>query len=124
ITQRWSDSWGFSWPGSTEEDKKVDFVRLGSDADFVKTMGIKLVEGRDIDVYNYPTDTSAVMLNETAVKAMRLKSPLGTVIKTGSPTGAHVVGVVKDFIMESPFEKSVSPMMILGPDVYYSVLHM
>src|SRR5450432_1276284 len=37
ITQRWSDSWGYTWEGSTETDKKTDFVRLGSDADFVKT---------------------------------------------------------------------------------------
>ena len=63
ITQRWSDSWGYSWPGSTESDKKLDFVRLGTDADFIKTIGVHLKEGRDIDVYNYPTDSTAVMLN-------------------------------------------------------------
>jgi len=45
ITQRWNDSWGFSWDGSTEADAKTDFVRMGSDADFVKTMGVKLLQG-------------------------------------------------------------------------------
>ena len=41
ITQRWSDSWGFQWAGSTKADEKVDFVRLQSDADFTKTMGVQ-----------------------------------------------------------------------------------
>ena len=45
ITQRWSDSWGFIWPGSKPGDDKTDFIRFSSDADFVKTMGVQLVGG-------------------------------------------------------------------------------
>jgi putative ABC transport system permease protein len=123
ITQRWSDSWGFSWAGSTETDKKIDFVRLGSDADFVKTMGVKLIKGRDIDIYNYPTDSSAALLNESAVIAMRLKNPIGEIVKGGFGYDLHVIGVVKDFILESPFEKKVNPMMIIGPKEFFQVIH-
>ena len=54
ITQHYSDGWGWQWTGSTQEDLKTDFVRMASDADFVKTMGARLVEGRDIDVYQIP----------------------------------------------------------------------
>ena len=116
ITRRWRDSWGFSWSGSTKEDEKIDFVLLGSDAGFVKTIGINLLEGRDIDGYNYPTDSNAVLLNESAVKAMRLKNPVGQIIKTVDGTKQlHVIGVVKDFILESPYEKDINPMMICGP---------
>jgi putative ABC transport system permease protein len=122
ITQRWSDSWGFSWTGSTETDKKIDFVRLGSDADFVKTIGVKLIAGRDIDIYNYPTDSSAALLNESAVIAMRLKQPIGEVIKGGSQD-VHVIGIIKDFILESPFEKKVNPMIIIGPKEFFQVIH-
>ena len=39
ITQQYSDGWGWQWTGSTQEDLKTDFVRMASDADFVKTMG-------------------------------------------------------------------------------------
>jgi len=116
ITKRWGDGWGYTWPGSSKEGERIGFVNLGTDADFTKTTGIKLIAGRDIDVYNYPTDSTAVMLNEAAVKAMRLKNPLGITIKT--PDGSeqwHVVGVVKDFVMESPYEKNINPMMIFGP---------
>jgi putative ABC transport system permease protein len=116
ITKRWGDSWGYRWEGSTKEDEKIDFVRLGADADFIKTIGVKLKEGRDIDVYNYPTDSNAVMLNESAIKLMHLKKPVGTIIKEVDGNAQwHVVGVVKDFIIESPYQKDISPMMIYGP---------
>jgi len=125
ITQRWSDSWGFHWEGSTKADEKIDFVRLGTDADFTKTFGIELVEGRDIDVYNFPTDSMAILLNEAAVKAMRLKDPIGTRIKWVDGTEYfHVVGVIKNFILESPFEQTINPMMINGPGGYSpNILH-
>ena len=126
ITQRWSDSWGYSWPGSTQADKKIDFVRLGSDANFIRTMGVSLKEGRDIDVYNYPTDSLAILLNEAAVREMRIKNPIGMIIKGDDSTdkGYHVIGVVKDFILESPFEKNINPMFIAGPgEDFFQVIH-
>ncbi len=125
ITQRWSDSWGFTWDGSTKADEKIDFIRLGSDADFTKTIGVQLKEGRDIDVYNFKTDSTAVLLNEAAVKAMRLKNPIGiTIGTTGGPEKFHVIGVVKDFILESPFQQQINPMMIFGPGMDYGqVIH-
>ncbi len=117
ITRRWSDSWGYSWQGSTPQDVKTDFVSLGADADFVKTIGVKLIKGRDIDIYNYATDSNAIILNESAVKTMRLQNPVGTIVKAADGSAQwHVVGVVKDFIMESPYQKKISPMMIFGPD--------
>jgi predicted permease len=118
VTRRWSDSWGFSWPGSTKQDEKTDFVCLGADADFVKTIGVKLLAGRDIDIYNYPTDSNAVLLNESAVKAMRLQHPLGAIIKPvdDNTQQLHVVGVINDFILESPFESKINPMMVFGPE--------
>jgi putative ABC transport system permease protein len=121
ITSRNSDGWGFSWPGSTENDKKLDFVRMASDADFVKAMGVKLVQGRDIDIEAYPADSSALLLNESAVKSMRLKNPVGQTIK-GDGREWRVVGVVKDFIFESPYEK-VQQLMVFGPRAWFNGMH-
>jgi predicted permease len=125
ITQRWSDSWGFQWEGSTKADEKIDFLRLGSDADFVKTMGVKLVEGRDIDIYKFPTDSNAIVLNEAAVKAMHIKNPVGLIIRElDDSTQWHVIGVVKDFIIESPFQQQINPLMIYGPgNMFAQVVH-
>jgi len=121
ITRRNSDGWGYSWQGSTEQEKKVDFIRQSSDADFVKTMGIKLLQGRDIDIKNYPSDSTAILLNEAAVKVMHLKDPVGQTIK-GDGREWHVVGVIKDFIFESPYEK-VNQLLVLGPKSWFNVMH-
>lgn len=121
ITQRYSDSWGFTWDGGTEEDKKLDFIRMASDQDFVKTMGVTVLQGRDIDIKAFPSDSTAVMLNEAAVKAMHLKNPLGLRIKEGDREW-HVVGVLKDFIYESPYQK-IGQMMIMGPAAWFNGLH-
>jgi len=121
ISTRYSDGWGWTWEGSTEADKKTDFVRMASDADFIKTMGAKLIGGRDIDIKNYPADSTAMLLNETAVKAMRFKNPVGQIINADEKQWT-VVGVVKDFIYESPYEK-INPLAIMGPKSWFTTIH-
>lgn len=123
ITRRWGRETDFIWQGSTEADKKTLFVPMGSDADFVKTMGATLLQGRDIDIYHYPTDSTALLLNESAVKSMRLKDPIGQIVQQAGNRSWHVVGVVKDFILESPYETRINPMMIMGPTYPFQVMH-
>ncbi|HWB26134.1 MAG TPA: ABC transporter permease [Chitinophagaceae bacterium] len=119
ITQSWSNTWGFEWKGKPVGDKTIinDFC---SDGNLVKTVGMKLVEGRDIDVSKYPGDSTAAVLNEACVKAMGFKHPIGEIIKNGEDY--HVVGVVKDFIMESPYDP-IRPIVIRGPKGWFSVIH-
>ena len=124
ITRHWTDGTGYQWNGSTTEDKKIDFINFETDADFVKTIGLTLLQGRDIDINEYPTDSTAMLLNESAVTAMRLKDPIGkTLTQEGNPTNWHVVGVIKDFILESPFEKKIGPMLISGPLDFLQTIH-
>jgi ABC-type antimicrobial peptide transport system permease subunit len=124
ITQRWNSGWGYEWDGATEADKRTEFVDLGADADMSKTLGLKIIQGRDIDVFHYKSDSSAVILNEAAVKTMRLKNPIGQIIRRGGYSQQwHVVGVVKNFILESPFESTINPMMIKGPSYFFQVIH-
>jgi putative ABC transport system permease protein len=113
MTESWGDSWGFSWDGSTESDKKTDFNMFSADDDFAKAMKIKVLQGRGIDVNQYKTDSNACLLNEAAVKVMHLKNPIGTEIRSGN-NKAHVVGVIKDFILGTPYEP-VQQMIIVGP---------
>ncbi|UFH53060.1 ABC transporter permease [Spirosoma sp. KNUC1025] len=113
ITNLNSRQWGLSWPGSTKADKDIEFDRFAADELFLKTTGTKLLVGRDINVHEYPTDSTAVLLNETAVKTMHLKNPLGTSIRFDSHDW-HVVGVVKDFIFASPYEP-INPVVVHGP---------
>lgn len=120
LTEHWSDSWGFQWSGSDANDKKLDFTIFGAEKDFTTTMGLKILQGRDIDLINRKTDSSAVLLNETAVKRMRLKNPVGTIINAFGQK-FEVIGVMKDFIVETPYEP-VRPL-IVGGNFGYDVIN-
>ena len=126
ITRHTTNSWGFNWPNSKPEDYDLVFEGLSSDADFVKTMQVELVAGRDIDVYQFPTDSNAVLLNETAVKRMGLEDPLGATLVRNKGRDYeeqwHVVGVVKDFINQSPYD-AIEPLIVYGPAGYFSYMH-
>ncbi|MEB2782377.1 ABC transporter permease [Algoriphagus sp. C2-6-M1] len=121
ITEQYSNNWGYSWPGSTLEAYKLTFIKFSTDADFVKVMDTKLVGGRDIDIHRFSGDSSAILLNETAVKRMGLDDPLGQIVSRGDEKYT-VVGVIKDFIFESPYDP-VKPLMVMGPSSWFSVLH-
>ncbi|HXB07156.1 MAG TPA: ABC transporter permease [Puia sp.] len=114
LTETWSTG-GAEWPGKDPNDH-TDFNILDCDGEIVKTAGLRLVLGRDIDPKKYPTDSTAVLLNESAARVMGFKDPIGKIINPGN-WGAndwHIIGVVRDFIMESPYAR-VKPMLIHGP---------
>jgi putative ABC transport system permease protein len=122
ITRSWGNTRGLSWPGSTADDKKINFIQFEADADFVKTAGTTLLKGRDINLDANPSDSSAMLLNESAVKAMRLQNPLGALVKNERGVTCRVVGMLKDFIIQSPYE-AVKPMVIQGLSTTYPVVH-
>ncbi|WP_293946418.1 MULTISPECIES: ABC transporter permease [unclassified Sphingobacterium] len=121
VTNRYSNGWGFSWLGSTENDKKFSFDRFSTDADAIKNLGFKLIAGRDIDAYKYKTDSAAILLTESAVRKMRLTNPVGQTVN-GDGRDWTVVGIIKDFVIESPFQESY-PMIILGPHSWFTTIH-
>jgi len=108
-----SASGTFSWEGATpEQEKNSYFVIVKTESDFVNTLGLTLAEGRDLDYARLPADSVAVMLNETAVKAIGLKDPVGKYLKWGDNTYT-IVGVLKDFITASPY-RDFNPMLIVA----------
>jgi putative ABC transport system permease protein len=112
LTQNWSSGISMNWEGK-DPNTKIQINRYTEDGDLVKTAGMKLVQGRDIDVKNYPSDSTACLISESAVKAMGFKNPIGQMV-FDDPINWHVVGVIKDFILESPYE-TIKPFMIKGP---------
>jgi putative ABC transport system permease protein len=111
LTEVWSDTWDIMWDGKSPNDK-TDFDRFSTDENLVNTAGLTIIKGRDMDLAKYPTDSTAALLNESAVKTMAFKNPIGQLIKDNGIT-YHVIGVIKDFILRSPF-LPVSPMAIEG----------
>jgi putative ABC transport system permease protein len=120
LTQGWSNSWGFQWAGKPADDKTI-FDRYCADEDLVTTAGLQLVQGRDFDLEKFPTDSLGILLNESAVKAMGLKDPIGAQIGDNGEQW-HVVGVFKDFILQSPFYPT-KPMVVEGAKAWFNVIH-
>lgn len=113
FTQLNERLWGVSWPGSSQADKDREFALFGTDANFLETTGAQLLAGREIDIQKYASDSSAILLNETATKMMGLTDPIGTQINHGEMKW-KVIGVVKDFIFASPYEP-ILPVIVAGP---------
>ena len=121
MTARWSSTQIVDWRGKDPDNTNVMFEMFLTDSDWAKTVGATIIEGREIDINTYPTDVTAMLLNETAVKNMNFEHPIGEIIKTQGRDW-HVVGVVKDFILLSPYEP-VAPMLIGGPVGALNTIH-
>ena len=113
----WDDS--FEWPGK-DPRVKTTIPTFHSDDDFATTMGIEILEGRDIHATTYPTDTMALLLNESAVEMMKLENPVGKFLKS-SQGNWKIVGVLKNFAPGSPYAP-VPPMIIQGPKNWFGTL--
>ena len=86
---------GVQWPG---KDPNEDFSLAVTwvQYDWAKTAGLTIVEGRDFNS-EFSNDTQACLLNQTAVKRMGLKDPIGSLIDNHP-----VIGVTKDFVYNNP----------------------
>lgn len=119
ITGRAPNYYGFHWEGSTTSDEKSSFYIFNTDGNFTATFGTTILAGRDIDVAKFPTDSTAVLLNEQAVKLLRLSDPVGKKIWRDD-ISLTVVGIVKNYISGSPYA-NIQPMMILGPNPNFGI---
>jgi putative ABC transport system permease protein len=108
-TQIWSNNIGFSWAGKDPNSLPL-FGTVATTYDYGNTIHWQIKEGRDFS-HRFLTDSSAMILNEAAVKLIGVKNIIGMTIKWDT-TPHHVVGIIKDMIMQSPYEP-VKPTIFL-----------
>jgi ABC-type antimicrobial peptide transport system permease subunit len=111
LTERWSDGWGQSWEGKDPHDN-TSFDRYLCDEGLGATAGLQFIQGRDFDLGKYPTDSTGLIINESSLKVMKFKNPLGQKVNDLG-IDWHIVGVIKDFILTSPYEPT-RPILICG----------
>jgi len=111
--------WGtsdFTWDGKEAgQDVKLNPFLLNFG--YLEVMGMTMVQGRSFSK-EFSTDVSNYILNETAVKAMGLESPLGKKMSyTGQgyivgddPGEGSIIGVVKDF-HSRPLHNQIEPLV-------------
>lgn len=100
ISESWHYSSSYTWPGKTSTAE--DLVSLSVTPEFGKTVEWKIIDGRDFS-RTFVSDTSSIILNEAAVKLMGLQNPVNQLIRKDGKQ-LTVVGVVKDILMDSPFD--------------------
>lgn len=100
---------GLEWSGG-EKSKNTYFSLVTTTGNFVKTNGLTLTAGRDVDYDTYHTDTASCIINESAAHLLGFPNPVGQFIKDGAISW-KIVGVVKDFYQGAP-DDLVKPAMI------------
>ena len=107
VTELASNNGGFSWAGY-DPNKEQNYGTIAVSPEYGRTVGWQFVQGRDFD-RNSPLDSAGMIINESALKSMGLKDPVGTDItwtwwmdKT-QVMHYKIIGVIKDMVVESPY---------------------
>ncbi len=100
------------WPGK-QDNTPVSFSTVATEYDYTETMGIHMVEGRDFS-RDFKSDTTAIIINQTAAKLINLKEPIGTKLRMWDQEW-KVIGIMEDVIMGSPYEPIKPLVMIFVP---------
>jgi len=110
-----------NWPGKNAgESLAMNYASVSED--FFKTTGIKMKEGRGFA--GTPDDTLHVILNEAAVRQLRLKDPVGQTLTTElSKEPLRIIGVVKNAIIGSPFSAILPALFVYKPDQAGTVIY-
>lgn len=125
VSGTWrSDSpWWAEGKDPKQTENLVSMQNWGVDYDYIKTLGMKMIDGRDFSI-DFPSDSNAVIINETALRNLHFEgNPIGQKIYSladgeqlsmDSTTFRTVVGVVENFHFESLKENIGAVMIFLS----------
>jgi predicted permease len=99
---------GLDWEGKATDDQ-VRAELMAVNPDFLETLGLEVKLGRFFS-RDFGSDTTGVVINETAARIMGFDNPIGNRIK--GLGGMEIIGVVKDFHLES-FHEEVKPLLFV-----------
>ena len=111
----WQSNFAFD---NFDKDKDFDLTIKFGDAAYLSTYNLQLLAGR---FYIYSDSVSGYVVNETFIKKCGLKNPadaIGKLLRVGGNNPQEVIGVVKDFKLQSMREEV--PPIALFPNKKYS----
>ncbi len=88
--------WG-SWCCVNIEGKENKYFNNYVDPDYLKTLEIKIKNGRNFSSENPADKKATYLINETAIKLYGLKNPIGQVIVPGNGIKGQIIGIINDF---------------------------
>jgi putative ABC transport system permease protein len=109
ASNRWNDMW---YPaGVTDEKRSVNMQEWQVDPNYIPTLEMKLVQGRNF-IKGRRTDSSTVVINESAAKRLGYQNPIGKTIHKPGGEQLTIIGVVEDFHYES-LRTSIEPVVLV-----------
>jgi putative ABC transport system permease protein len=126
MTAIWNTTGGYEWKGK-DPNLDAEFARCKVTPEYGKTVGWKVIAGRDFS-RDYATDsTDAVIISKTAAAYMGMVDAVGQTLTDVDEFGKHkwtrtIIGVVDDIIMDSPYEP-VMQAIFLPDDGNKTLLH-
>jgi putative ABC transport system permease protein len=103
----------FNWKGKNLSGT-YNFSTVGISQYFGKTVNWEVKEGNDYTSGPSGADAMGLVINETAQKTMGLKNAVGEKIRW-SDNDFTIIGVVKDMVMESPYEPANPTIFYMAP---------
>ncbi len=104
------------WEGKDPE-YQVEMNHMAVDSHFLKTFQLEMIEGRFLSD-EFPSDSQNFVLNEAAIKATGLESPVGKRFRLLDKTG-KITGVIRDFHF-APLHYEIEPLVLhLMPYQYW-----
>ena len=100
---------GSTWREGMTEKEYIGSQHWLVDHDYVKTMGLKILRGRDFSI-KHTSDSQAVVINQSLAKALNMAEPIGQQISTWDGKFT-VIGVVEDFHFES-LRQNITPLAL------------
>lgn len=110
-----------NWQGR-DTDKEITLYHESVDYDYFKTFRMTILQGRSFS-REFPSDaTSALIVNEEAVRQMEMENPLGKHLEAWGHKG-KIIGVVKDFHFND-LRNKINPLVIkLAPrDTHFMII--
>jgi len=114
-----NDRGDVTWKGK-DPAMSDSFGNISVTFGYGKTVGWQFIDGRDFSSANI-SDSSALVLNEAAVKYMGLKNPVGEIVRIGKKD-LTVIGVIKNMLMESPYDPVKQTFFRIGGSQFDNVL--
>jgi len=97
------------------------FSGYAADENYIKTFGFNIIEGSGL-LPGSNLDSERVLINQTAVRELGHKNPVGAILKDGSGRLREVKGVIEDFIAGSLHQK-IPPVIVSLRDKESIVCH-
>jgi putative ABC transport system permease protein len=108
--------WG-SWCCVNIEGKENKYFNNYVDPDYLKTMGIKIKDGRNFSAENPADKKATYMINETAIRLYELKDPVGQIIVPGNGVKGQIIGIIKDFHYRG-LNYELTPLLLFYTEEY------